>query len=405
MRKILLFVMALFCAQWAWSQHPTCDGNRYTNFVFPSLDTTTVKFGENTTWSGTNQELFMDVFEPSGDQATMRPAIVFAYGGAFIGGQREDVHGLCSYFASKGYVTVAIDYRLYDAGFFTDSTQAVDAVIKAVGDMKASIRYLREDAATTNQFRIDTNYIYAGGISAGAITAAHVAYLDPGDVVPPAIMNIITANGGMEGSSSTNTQYSSRVRGVINYSGALKDAEWMDAGEADVLYSAHDTGDNIVPFDSRSVFVGLGVTIYLEGSQSMNDRAMSLGLNQDLYTVNSSGHVSYLNNNFNVVLGETTDLLFSDLCAGVVAQEDPMETEISLFPNPVQGMLGVRLGQGDGFTVELYDLRGQRVWTGSSDLNEARFDVNQLTSGLYVARVMTLAGQVHQSKIMVGPGQ
>lgn len=34
-----------------------------------------------------------------------------------------------------------------------------DVVIKAVGDMKAAVRFLRQDAATVNNYRIDTNLL------------------------------------------------------------------------------------------------------------------------------------------------------------------------------------------------------------------------------------------------------
>ncbi|MCB0641354.1 MAG: esterase, partial [Phaeodactylibacter sp.] len=61
-----------------------CDGQRYFYSVFDDVTKTTVKFGENINSSGVNQELFMDVFEPLGDDLEARPTIVWAFGGAFI---------------------------------------------------------------------------------------------------------------------------------------------------------------------------------------------------------------------------------------------------------------------------------------------------------------------------------
>lgn len=402
MRNYLPFLVLLLLSGSLFAQHPTCDGNRYSNFVFPALDSTMdVKFGENTTFNNVNQELFMNIYEPAGDNAAMRPAILFAYGGAFIGGQRDDVAFLCRYFASKGYVTVNFDYRLYDNGLFTDSTQAVDAVIKAVADMKAAVRFLREDAATANNYRIDPDYIYGGGISAGAITSLHVAYLDSNDNVDPDILNIINQNGGWEGNTSSNTQYSSSIRGVLNYSGALKDVNWMDANEA-IVYSAHDNGDNVVPYNSRSVLVGFGVTIYLEGSETITTQANALGINNNSFTVNTSGHVTYFNTtNGTQVLNESTDLFFSDVCAGTVDALIPETPGVSIFPNPAQTELAIRFNYETGFSMEIFDLSGRLVHFEESDHADLRTNIETLLPGMYMVRLRTEDGLVMQHKLMV----
>ena len=56
----------------------------------------------------------MDIYEPAGDTLDDRPIIFFMYGGSFISGSTDswDIVSLCSNYASKGYVAVAIDYRL-----------------------------------------------------------------------------------------------------------------------------------------------------------------------------------------------------------------------------------------------------------------------------------------------------
>ncbi len=67
--------------------HPTCGGGRYISEVFTAIDSTAgVLYGNNTTFGGNNQDLFMDIYEPVGDTAPMRPAVVLAFGGSFITG-------------------------------------------------------------------------------------------------------------------------------------------------------------------------------------------------------------------------------------------------------------------------------------------------------------------------------
>ena len=79
---IVLGVNASLSAQTAEG----CDGNRYFLNVFDNTTKTTVKFGENTTALGSTQELFMDIYEPVGDNLEKRPLIIWAFGGAFITG-------------------------------------------------------------------------------------------------------------------------------------------------------------------------------------------------------------------------------------------------------------------------------------------------------------------------------
>lgn len=390
-----LLLLGLLFAIPAQAQHPSCDGIRYQNFVFPTYDSTiAVQFGQNTTYGGQQQTLFMDIFEPSGDVATNRPAIVMAFGGSFILGQRGDVHSFCRTFARLGYVAVAIDYRLFDNFLFTDSTQAVDAVVKATHDMKAAVRFLREDAATANNYRIDPNIIMVGGVSAGAITAAHTAYLDTNDAIPQAIIDIVNNNGGIEGNSSTNTQYSSAVQGVISYSGALKDATWMNAGEAPI-YSAHDDGDNTVPYDSRSVQVGFGVTIHLEGSGTITDHANSIGVMNDLYTVvNSGGHVSYFQNTqqtADVMLGSIA-MMYSIVCPGTVGIDESPIASLKVYPNPASDRLHLEVSEEwNAYRYQLYDLNGRVVLENESfQVQDQLLNIDQFARGMYILRVTNL---------------
>lgn len=394
MKKITpLLLIGLFFAMLGHAQHPSCDGIRYLNPVFPQWDSTAgLKFGENYTYNNNLQELFLDVYEPTGDTEALRPAIVFAYGGSFIGGQRDDVAGLCKTFASLGYVTVSFDYRLFDNGIFTDTVQAVDAVLKAVGDMKAAVRYLKEDAATMNRFKIDTNYIFAGGISAGGITALHLAYFNAADTIPTDMQPLVTANGGLEGNTSSNYQYSSKVAGVLNYSGALKDANWLDAGEVP-LYSAHDTGDNVVPYGSGRVVIGFFVSIFLEGSGTLETRANAEGVTNELYSVNSANHVGYFSNaqqTADVTLG-SMNFLYDILCPSVVSNDVPVGQELRIYPVPADEFLKVEIpAEWGNASAELFSVDGRLVKSETGNaVGTMEMDVQDLAPGIYILKVQS----------------
>ncbi len=390
---ILLFLM--MGSSGLMAQH-ACDGLRYIDTVFSSVDLTTdVFFGNGTTINGANQDLYMDIYEPAGDTLSQRPVVVLAFGGSFILGSRQDLDNTCRYYAERGYVAVTIDYRLYDKLALPSANDMIDVVVKAVSDMKAAVRYLREDAATNNFYRIDTSLIFVGGISAGGIVANHTAYLDSTDNYDSTIANAISANGGWEGNSSSNYQYSSAVQGVINFSGALRTADYIDANDPP-LFSAHDDDDGTVPYGvgSASVF-GLPI-IGMEGSGVMHSRADSLGINNFLITIpNSNGHVSYFagGSSWRDTVEQTSAIFMEEIiCANanpslVVA---PITTPSSrLFPNPATNHVQVELSAvPSAYQVTLLNTMGQVVYQQSS-LMDAYLQIprQNLAAGMYVLQI------------------
>lgn len=368
-----------------------CDGMRYVDTVFSQVDTTfAIKFGENTTFGGDFQELFMDIYEPVGDTLSDRPVIIWAFGGSFISGTRQQLSDLCQIYAQLGYVAVAIDYRLYDGPFFPfpDSLDFIDVAVKAMGDMKASIRKLREDAANGNPYRIDTSKIIVGGASAGAITATHVAYVDSTDVIPQYVLDAIVNNGGWEGNSSNNLQYSSEVFACVNYSGALVDANWMDANDPP-LFSVHDDDDGVVPYGYGFASIGPLSIAYVEGSSILTQEAANVGVSNSLITIpQSSGHVSYLSGTWRDTVLTSTQLYLKDLICGSVilpANRFVAAPDLRAFPNPSEGDMMLQLTElPAAFDLVLYDAMGREVYR-QLNINEYQVVIprNNLAAGLY----------------------
>ena|SRR5580698_9500890 len=166
--------------------HAQCSNGRYYNSIF-SYTVTTVPYGNAIEYNGVDTTLLVDVYQPKGDNFAHRPLIVLAFPGSFTSGVRisPDIVQLCIYFAQRGYVCASIDYRLGMPNS-SDSCEFL-ALMRAVQDMKASVRYFYKDAQTVDQFRIDTNQIFIGGSSAGAFIALNYAYLklDTFSFTPP----------------------------------------------------------------------------------------------------------------------------------------------------------------------------------------------------------------------------
>ncbi len=388
MKKIIYTLLLFISFQLNAQNHPTCDGNRYRADVFENFTSTTaLKYGEGTTFGGNFQELFLDVYEPEGDTETLRPLIILAFGGSFIGGERQDMAPLCQAYARRGYVAVTIDYRLYDGPLFPIPSGAdmTDVVVKSISDMKAAIRYMREDAATTNLYKIDTDNVFVGGVSAGSITAAHTAVLDSTDVFTDELLGILEANGGWEGNSSDNFEYSSDVKGYINFSGGLNDASWIDANDPPFM-SIHDDMDEVVPYGEgfASIF-GFDI-IYLEGSQIMHEEADMEGVTNVLYTIeNSNGHVSYLMNGAGLLesVNRSSDFLYELLCADYVSGIEGEYTELeglSISPNPTSGLITLKNENSRILSSTIFNTFGQKLGTWK---NVSQIDLSHLGSGVY----------------------
>jgi para-nitrobenzyl esterase len=291
MKKSLLIPLAIavFSANILQAQNPGCDGSRYLDDVFTTVKKTSIAYAPTVNHLGQNVNLSMDVYEPEGDALAARPVVILAHGGSFVFGDKTMMEPWCQILAKKGYVAVSIQYRLFPFFVlgFPDSTEVFDTAIKATGDMKAAVRYFREDAATANLFRADAANIFIGGYSAGAVTALHTAYLDADDQIPSFLETLITNNGGLEGISGTasNKTYPSHSKAVVNMSGGLYRSYWVDNTESP-LVSIHGTADATVPYT-----YGLAANIaFLEGSSLVHAHAETVGLWNNLLTVPGAGH-------------------------------------------------------------------------------------------------------------------
>ncbi len=383
-----------------------CDGERYVSPIFSEVEKTTVQYGSNTSFSGTEQALLMDVYEPAGDAQSQRPVIVMAHAGAFVEGERSDLEDLCITFAQRGYVAATIDYRLlpdpFALGFPPDTLLALDLIIKDVSDMKAAVRYFRQDAATTDQFRIDPEQVFVGGASAGAIISLHVAYLDEGDDIPDYLSAIIADNGGFEGNSgdSLNLQYSSEVSAVLNLSGSIYREEWMNEGDP-LLASYHGTADQVVPYGNGFLSSGAGpIVINLvktDGSGVLHARADALGIPNVLTAIEGGGHSNIYTPAFAGELeafSAEAFLLFHNelLCPGtVVSTQEVADLPVQVYPNPASTQLTIELPDWqDGYHLQVYDQFGRLVF-GKHNQTAAQLwlEPKRIGKGLFVLQIQS----------------
>ena len=389
MRNIIfIFSFAIFCFV-ATAQPADCGNGRYVNTTFFSdVDTTmNITYGSNIgQGTGTQQSLELDVFEPENDTSTARPLIILAHGGSFVGGNRSEAYDLCYSFAKLGYVAVSIEYR---TGFFIPNEVTTTlAVMRAMHDMKAAIRFFKKDSNIAT-FKIDTNRIIIGGISAGAIAAIHTAYLNEESEIPAYLQNDTAGLGGIEGRSG-NPGYSSRVYGVVNYAGAIGDTNWITPGDLPIV-SFHYNNDQTVPYDTREVKVqGFATGLTASGSGDMKLRFDNVGVPNELTTYIGNGHVDFLNSgNYDLVIDTTANFLYDNLvCKQTTGIFSPVTANnfLNIFPNPSAGNFSVKVIQHhkrSSSSISIYNSIGNLIAEETISGDEIVLSLQQNNPGLY----------------------
>jgi predicted esterase len=248
---------------------------RYRDLVFATVTKTSdVVYGSAMNIAGQTITLTLDVYEPTGDSITQRPAIVWVHGGSFSGGDKTspELVDESNTFARKGYLNVSINYRLEPGG--CPGTNCITAMSEALADAQAAVRFLRTNAST---YAVDVNRIAMGGSSAGAITALNAGFRTAED--PTAA-----------------------IGAAVSLSGAnLLSA--IGAGDAPSLLF-HGTADPIVPYSWATITY---------------NQAIAAGLDSFLTTFTGAGHVPYATHRAEI-LDQTSNFLYWELDLANAAQ-------------------------------------------------------------------------------------
>jgi acetyl esterase len=129
--------------------------------------------------NASGDDLYLYIFEPKGHDAAkdQRPAIVFFFGGGWVGGSPLQFEQHSRYLASRGMIAICADYRVKSRQNATPN--------QCVADGKSAVRWIRANA---KRLGIDPQKIAAGGGSAGGQVAAAAGMTDglddPADKAP-----------------------------------------------------------------------------------------------------------------------------------------------------------------------------------------------------------------------------
>jgi hypothetical protein len=242
-----------------------------------------------------------DIYEPTGDTETDRPVIILAHTGSFLPavlngqptGSKTDLSIVeqCNRWAKKGYVAVAMSYRLGWNPTSTDqntrTSTLIQAAYRSIQDARSLIRFMRQEEANGDPYGIDGSKIAIGGQGTGGYLALGVATLDttsklflqkfidfsdtsnPMPYIIPAVfgnmwgtdtgfMPIFDSLGNPVGQAPfalpNNVGYSSDISLAFNIGGCLADSSWLEAGDAPIV-SFHCAKDEDGPYANGDVIV------------------------------------------------------------------------------------------------------------------------------------------------------
>lgn len=272
--------------------------------------------------------LTMDLYQPVGDTLKKRPLLLVIHGGAFIIGDKdtETMRAIGNYFAQRGYIVASINYRLGYMFVPGGYVYLERCIYRAVQDARAALRFLVHYA---EKYRIDTEYIFVSGNSAGGFTALKTAFMEQKEAFESASGNImfLREDLGCLDCSGNDFKDRFRIKGVINMWGALTDTAMISKRENIPVLLFHGDADEIVPPGHQYPFANVGTEFSsffshkTFGSVSIHQHMQRLGLKSRLVIFPGADHDpqngpdNKLNENMDIILENMNEFLYGLISA------------------------------------------------------------------------------------------
>lgn len=456
---------------------------RYLDEVFNAVQIdSNITYGQNKTFgSGFNatQQLKMDVYRPDGDTATNRPVIILMHAGSFLDGSltgfnfadknENCIVELCKRFAKRGYVAVSMTYRLgwnpTAPDQDTKSKTIINAVFRAMQDVKGCIRYFRHDVDSNgNQWGIDPTKFVLGGSNSGAYVALAASNLNkPAELQIPKVLDInglpyidtlLTGNfEGFGGTQNTNNYpgYSSAFNAVLSLGGAVADTSIIEAGETPVI-AFQGSDETLTPYNTAVVITTtLQPVIEVSGSgdfmpivDKLNNNAgfspnsfpggpknIQGGIQttsiDGLYpfygqtfepwnwyngtnpSINPTASQSKAMKYIDTIMGYTTPRLYRLMIDNSYGEPNSIRevkgrVEMRMFPNPATTVLNVSINtlQQPMESIAIVDLTG-RVISQMNNVNayDQEIDVRNMSTGVYLVSVKLKDGNTATTRFII----
>lgn len=469
-KKHLLALAFVLSAAQAWAQQPRV---RFIDDVYGTLKVTKgVVYGANIPYASNDpQQLKMDVYEPLGDTMAKRPVVILIHAGSFLNdlgftglnpfGNLSDnwLVEACSTLARKGYVAIAMTHRKgWDPTLLEQEDRArsiMQAVWRAQQDFRACVRYLRQNAATENRFKIHSGHIAAGGSSSGAYVVIHSQVIDkPAEINYEKFLDqqgksfLDTLKlGNFDGIKTDNNKgsslnvealaFSSKIPLMMSFGGAVGDVNFIEPGDP-VVIAAHGVNDPTTPYKTATVFTAATnqPVIEVSGGYDMTRVSKEKGNQASLVAAGFNdlpfpGLKPFSNQEFefynwynsSTPQEVTTAKVYLDSIIKFVTprmkavlqlptleyenmiigrdEKTELARSLKIYPVPARGAFSFRLEERP-VTVELYtpDGKSLRPPYRLDETGAYRVDASALSAGTYVLKIETQKGAVSQHIVL-----
>lgn len=417
---IFLFLSLPFCTTTADAQQYCIPGRFDTNYCFTSQQIEVVDnviYGQNTNWQGSIVNLDYIIAYPNfkSDTLQKRPFILLIHGGGFIDGNKYQMAPVMMDFAQRGYVCASINYRigwdLTGDPFACNGTNTslAKAVYRAMQDANAAFRHF---AANCDKYNIDTNYFFAGGVSAGAVTSLLISYATQENMnsLYPSFINEL----GPLNSVTNNYKNSFKIKCVMSSSGGMNDTSFINSNNALPTIMFHGTADVNIPYGTGYVYNCINY-LRTQGSEEITKRFKNLKKPFELDYVPGGGHENfypldylpkraagflkrYLCNDSRQVIVENFTTV-SDVSLGGFNTVLPVDfTLYQNYPNPFNPITTIKyyLPQDSRININIFDVSGRKITQLAGDFQSAGFhtinyNASSLASGIYFYSLTTEA--------------
>lgn len=373
-----------------------------------------VVYGTAPTVTGETQELILNIFYPGElyDTLPARPLIVLMHSGLFLGGSLSTLDTMCVEFAKRGFVAATIEYR--KGWEYVENCQSVTlntvisanrAIYRGIQDLHASLRYLVHYAA---EYKIDTSWVFCGGISAGAFAAVDLAFITPVELFnlwpycnnplygPP--LGFINAGGNTLTDAFT-------IKGLFHNWGSIIDIDFIKPSNAIPVIGFAGDLDIISPIDS-GFFQGCENYELMFGTEAICQRLTECGACTEMNKKIHGGHgvynLTYEQGLFrigkascffkSIFCNNCTSSFYTDSvpanCSLYTSEEEIVAlSDIQLVPNPCNGMLTI-LGESVAESeIRVYDCQGKLVHDEPYHPSDHYLDLCHLGKGLYIVSI------------------
>lgn len=304
--KVFLFLIVVLFSVQALSQSNQCIDGRYGETAL--FDSSAIEIDYNEIYAtvdhyftGATMDLQMDVYYPDTmlDPLAERPFILLVHGGSWFNGNKINMAYECMEYARRGFVAATINYRL---GWNCDlnnifavcgcsNNNLKKAVYCAIQDTRAALRYVYNHA---NEYHIDTDWMFTGGESAGAINTLQATIWDQAEADDWIPAGFSAEVGGLD-DSGNNLPAGFEIKGVIDHCGAVMNLTDMNDNPDLPVIGFHDSNDCVVPYANGQVIGCICSAFYsCSGSSSIYAYRNANGECAELHTVPGSlNHCSF----------------------------------------------------------------------------------------------------------------